>query len=240
MLKKINYLFLYLLFFANIVSSAAFSQPIFEAVNREQRYVYKVSYKKIKVGEMTREFNIQGDNIRVKSSVDLAFLFYHFGGSQFSDLYRDNDSQLFLSRGFVRKSVGFQGEEIQANFLQAGHQATVIRNGKTQQFDNKENKIVDFNAIGMQITEGLKKGQTHFDFYMLSDKKIKHYFFEVKGKDLVKTKLGQFESVRLEQTHIKNRKLHIWFAPKLNYQMIKFYYKFNLLDLRGIIKEYKL
>ena len=236
-MKIINYLFLYLISFTSIVSSVVFAQPSFDAVNSEQRYVYKVSYKKIKVGEMTREFNIQGDAIKVKSSVDLSFLFYHFGGTQLSDLYWDKDSQLFLSRRFVRKSVGFQGEEVQADFLQAGHQAIVVRNGKTRQFDNKENKIVDFNAISMQIAEGLKMGQTHFDFYMLSDKKVKHNFFEVKGKDLVMTPLGKFETFRLEQTQIKNRKLHIWFAPKLNYQMIKFYYKFKLLDLRGIIKH---
>ena len=232
--------FIFFMFFSSIVSNVAFAQPLDDKVISKEHYVYNVFYKKIKVGKLSRDFTIQGNEVIAKSSVDLSFLFYHFGGTQLSNIYRDKDSQLFLSKNFVRESIGFQGEKVKADFSDSGHQANVIRNGKTRQFTNPENKIIDFNAIGMQIGEGLKVGQTHFDFYMLSDKKVKHYFFEVKGKELLKTKLGTFESFRLEQTHIKNRKLHIWFAPKLNYQMIKFYYKFKLLDLRGILTQYEM
>ena len=209
-----------------------------EFMNGEQRYVYDVSYKKMKVGKMIREFQHNGREITAKISADLSFLFYRFGGDQRSDIYWDEDTQLFLTKRFVRNSVGFKGEKTQADFFKSGHQTSVTRNGKNYKFDNEAGKIIDFNTIGVQMSEGLKSGQTHFDFYMQTSEKVKHYFFEVTGKEVVQTKFGKLDTYRLQQTRKKNRTLIMWFAPEMNYQMVKFRYKFNLLDLSGILTEH--
>ena len=88
------------------------------------------------------------------------------------------------------------------------------------------------------MSEGLKSGQTQFEFYMQTSDKVKHYFFEVTGKEVIQTKFGKLDAYRLQQTRKKNRTLIIWFAPKINYQMVKFRYKFNLLDLSGVLTKY--
>ena len=222
------------------MSNLVFAQPLTTFINNKQRYVYDVFYKKISVGEMTREFEQNDGKITARTTADLSFLFYRFGGSQVSSVYWDEPSKLFLSRYFVRKSVGLKGEKTKGDFFASGHESKIVRDGKTYSFENKENKIVDFHAIGMQMSEGLKAGQMHFDFYMQTTEKVRHYFFEVKGKEKIKTKFGEFDTYRLEQTRKNNRKLIIWFAPEINYQMVKFYYKFNLLDLRGTLTHYEL
>jgi hypothetical protein len=239
LLKKFNCLFITIL----LLSSACglvIAQPLTELSDSKQRYVYDVFYKKISVGQMVREFDYRSGQVAAKTSANLSFLFYRIGGYQLSDVYWDDTSQLFLSKAFVRKEVGSRGKKTQGEFFSAGHKTKITRKRKTYQFANEENSIVDFHAIGMQMSEGLRSGQTHFDFYMQTTEKVKHYFFEVKGKETIKTELGTFETYRLEQTRKNNRKLIIWFAPEINYQMVKFYYKFNLLDLRGILTKYKL
>lgn len=223
-----------------VTSGYLFAQPMCGFTNSEQRYVYNVSYKKISVGRIIRELQCNGDAITANTTADLSFLFYHFGGNQRSSIYWDDISQLFLSRQFVRNSVGFMQMRLQAEFLESGHQTMITRDGKTNQFVNEKEKIIDFNAIGMQMSEGLKSGKTHFEFYMQTSDSVEHYFFEVTGQELVHSKFGKLTTYRLEQTHKNDRKLIAWFAPEINYQMVKFLYKRKLLDIRGVLNEYSI
>lgn len=216
------------------------AQPMCELANSEQRYVYDVSYKKISVGRIIRELQCNGDAITANTTADLSFLFYHFGGNQRSSIYWDELSQSFLSRQFVRNSIGFMQMRLRAEFLDAGHQTMITRDGKTNQFVNKKEKIIDFNAIGIQMSEGLKSGKTHFEFYMQTSDSVEHYFFEVTGKEAIQTKFGKLNAYRLEQTRKNDRKLIAWFAPDINYQMVKFLYKRKLLDIRGVLNEYSI
>ena len=209
-----------------------------EFADGEQRYFYDVSNKEMSVGKMIREFQYNGDELTANTTADLSFLFYRFGGNQLSDIYWDDDSQLFLSKRFVRKSVGFERMNTQVDFFKSGHQTSVLHDGKPYKVFTEKGKIVDFNTIGVQMREGLKSGQTQFEFYMQTSDKVKHYFFEVTGKEVIQTKFGKLDAYRLQQTRKKNRTLIIWFAPKINYQMVKFRYKFNLLDLSGVLTKY--
>lgn len=238
MLKKIKYLFLFFIFVSSLQWVCA--KPLTDIANGSQRYTYDVYYKKLSVGQMVREFEHKEGHTLAKTKADLSLFFYRLAGEQISDIYWDDASKQFLSQHFVRKDRSSKKNNAEVNFLDSGHRTKLIRSGKTYQFSNKENKIVDFHAIGMQMSEGIKAGQTHFDFYMQTTEKVKHYFFEVKGEEVIDTKLGKLNTFRLEQTRKKNRKLIIWFAPDINYQMVKFYYKFNLLDLRGNISKYEM
>ncbi len=235
-MKKSNYLFLSLLLFA-VTPCYLFAQQILEFADSEQRYVYDVSYKKIAIGKIIRESLWQGNTVIANTTAELSFLSYHFGGNQLSHIYWDEMSQSFLSKTFVRNSVGFSRVSMQANFFKAGHQTSVTRDGKTDEYVNETEKIIDFNAIGVQMSEGLKLGQTHFEFYMQTSDSVERYFFEVTGKEAIHTKFGKLDTYRLEQTGKKDRKLIAWFAPEINYQMVKFRYERNLLDIRGVISE---
>lgn len=232
LLNKINYLsLLFVLLLANVFS-AAVAAPLTDLTSDKQRYVYDVFYKKLSVGTMTREFDYRNDEVTGKTTADLSFLFYKMKGYQISEMYWDEVSTSFLSKSFIYKETGSHKEDTTATFFDDGHQSKITAKGKSKLF-KKEGAIVDFHAIGMQMSEGLRRGDTQFDFYMQTTEKVKHYYFEVKGKETIETELGKFETYRLEQTRKNNRTLTIWFAPEIDYQMVKFYYKFNLLDLRG-------
>ena len=210
----------------------------FEKENPNQQYIYEVEYKGISIGEMKQEYRWKGKNVAVNSVADFSFLLFSFGGSQQSDVYWNELQQLFLSRSFFRESIGFSTVDMTAKFDETGHHSQIINNGEQSEYTNEDGPIVDFNTINLQISEGLKVGKTDFEFYMQTSDDIAHYFFEVKGKEMIKTKFGEMEAYRVQQVRKKDRTFIAWFAPKFDHQMVKFQYERRVLDIDGELIKY--
>jgi len=203
-----------------------------------QRYTYDVFYKGLSIGQMKQEYHWTGNQVVVESDADFSFLLFSFGGNQQSDIYWSEQQQRFLSSAFFRKSSGFSTVNMTANFDQSGHNSVIINNGERTEYSNPEGPIVDFNTITLQISEGLKSGQTDFEFYMQTSDDIAHYFFELKGKETIKTKFGELEAYRVQQVKKKDRTFIAWFAPQFNHQMVKFAYQRKVLDISGGLVDY--
>lgn len=231
---------LVLLLTATTLMSATFvnAKALVEKVEYQQRYVYSVYYKKVSIGEMIREVQREDKNIKVNTLADLSFLAIAFGGSQFSNIYWNEASKKFIPTNFIRESQGFSDVEMQADFSEQGHHSIITNNGETTSFTNKEAPLADFNVILLQISEGLKSGQVDFEFFMQTSDDIAHYFFKVTGKEVIKTKFGEFETFRVEQVRKNDRTFIAWFAPDFEYQMVKFHYKRKILDIRGELTEH--
>jgi len=238
---KINKYLSFSLFILLLTTSRfGFSQEADMPPAHEQVYTYNVYYKQISIGEMTRELQLKDDQIKVNTIADLSFLLMKFGGNQSSDIYWDEKSQRYLSKRFLRKSVGFSTVNMAATFSDDGHNSTIVNNGETTKYSNPDEYLVDFNTILLQIREGLKAGQTDFEFFMQTSDSIAHYFFKVTGKEMIDSKFGKFESYRVEQVKKNDRTFIAWFAASLDHQMIKFLYKRNVLDIRGELSEYSM
>ncbi|WP_409439157.1 DUF3108 domain-containing protein [Psychromonas sp. GE-S-Ul-11] len=204
-----------------------------------QRYTYDVFYKGLSIGQMKQEYHWTGNQVVVESDADFSFLLFSFGGNQQSDIYWSEQEQRFLSSAFFRKSSGFSTVNMTANFDQNGRNSVIVNNGERTEYSNPEGPIVDFNTINLQISEGLKSGQTDFEFYMQTSDDIAHYFFELKGKETIKTKFGELEAYRVQQVRKKDRTFIAWFAPQFNHQMVKFEYQRKVLDISGGLVDYR-
>lgn len=227
---KILTAFYGLLFFTHF--SAAIENKTFEE-KTPQRYVYEVYYKKISIGKMTLSYQQKGKEISVNSRADLSFLYYSFGGSQQSNIYWNEQHKQFLNRSFSRNSVGFGASKMTTVFDNHVYKTDVVHNGVKSEYRNENAPIVDFNAINLQIREGLKNGKRDFEFYMQTSDDVSHYFFEVKGKEIIKTKFGNIEAYRVEQVKKSDRRFIAWFSADFQHQMVKFHYKRKVLDIRG-------
>jgi hypothetical protein len=203
-----------------------------------ERFVFDVFYKGISVGQMKQEYHWTGNNVAVDSAADFSFLLFSFGGSQQSDIYWDVAKQAFMTRSFVRESSGFSTVKMTANFDKTGQHSTIVNNGESSEYSNEEGHIVDFNAINLQISQGLKTGKKEFEFYMQTSDDIAHYYFELKGKETINTKFGEIEAYRVQQTRKKDRIFNAWFAPLFDYQMVKFAYQRKVLDIEGELVGY--
>jgi len=205
--------------------------------NVKQRYVYDVFYKKTSIGKMELKYDWEGKDITANSSANFSFLFFSFSGSQASNIYWDDQQELFLTRSFLRKSSGFSKVKMTANFDETGHNTKIVNNGKKSEY-TKISPIIDFNTINLQISDGLKKNKTEFEFYMQTSKNIAHYYFKVNGKEVIQTKFGDVEAYRVEQIKKKDRTFIAWFAPDFEFQMVKFHYERKVLDIRGELIEH--
>ncbi len=203
-----------------------------------QQFIYAVNYKGISIGEMKQEYRWKGKDVAVNSVADFSFLLFSFGGSQQSDIYWNELQQMFLSRSFYRESIGFSTVDMTAKFDETGHHSQIVNNGDKAEYTSEEGPIVDFNTINLQISEGLKVGKTDFEFYMQTSDDIAHYFFQVKGKEMIKTKFGEIEAYRVQQVRKKDRTFIAWFAPRFDHQMVKFEYERKVLDINGELIKY--
>lgn len=203
-----------------------------------QRYVYEIFYKSISIGKMTQQYRRQDKSVAVESLADFSFMFYSFGGIQRSVIYWDVQHQLYLNHSFTRENVGFGSANMTANFNNEFYKTKVVNNNVKAEYTNKKAPIVGFNTINLQISEGLKEGKRGFEFYMQTSDDIAHYFFQVTGKETIKTKFGDLETYRVEQTRKNDRTFIAWFAPEFNHQMVKFHYKRRVLDINGGLIEY--
>lgn len=230
MLKK-----LLSLCFIVIFSSSVYAERVTHGKNQ---YIYDLSYKSFGLGQIIRDIQWDGDKGVVNSTTDLSFFAIDFGGNQLSELYRDKKSEKILTKHFTRVSKGFSTVSMTAEFSNEAHSVTINNNGEKQSFTNKDNQIVDFNSITLEISDFLKQGKTKFDFYMQTSDDVAHYFFEVKGKEVIKTKFGDIEAFKVVQTRKSDRTFDAWFAPSIQYQMVKFHYQRKILDIYGELVEY--
>ncbi|WP_258546897.1 DUF3108 domain-containing protein [Psychromonas sp. B3M02] len=203
-----------------------------------QRYTYDVFYKGLSIGQMKQAYHWTGDQVVVESDADFSFLLFSFGGNQQSDIYWSEQEKRFLSSAFFRESSGFSTVNMTANFDATGRNSVINNNGERTEYSNPEGPIVDFNTINLQISTGLKFGETDFEFYMQTSDDIAHYFFELKGKETIKTKFGELEAYRVQQVRKKDRTFIAWFAPLFNHQMVKFEYQRKVLDISGELVDY--
>lgn len=237
-MRKINIFTIFYAFLSLTNASFAIAAyPLEQNIN--QRYVYEIYYKKMSIGKMTQLYHKKGEEIMVDSHAALSFLYYSFGGSQQSDIYWNEQQQLFLTRSFSRNSVGVGSSNMRASFDNNGYKTDVVSEGIQSEYSNEKAPIVDFNAINLQIREGLKKGVIDFEFYMQTSDDISHYFFQVKGKEIIKTKFGNIEAYRVEQVRKSDRSFIAWFAPDWDHQMVKFHYKRKIIDIRGELIEHE-
>ena len=224
-------------YFILFVSSSVYAQRV---IHEQNKFIYDLSYKSFSLGQIIRDVQWDGDKGVVNSITDLSFFAIDFGGNQLSELYRDKNSEKILTKRFTRESKGFSTVSMTAEFSKNGHYVTANNNGEKLIFSNDKNKIIDFNAITMEISDLLKQEKTEFDFYMQTSDDVAHYFFEVKGKEIVKTKFGNVEAFKVVQIRKSDRTFEAWFAPSINYQMIKFHYQRKILDIYGELVEYSM
>lgn len=214
--------------------------PIFiqKSTANTHGYVYDISYKKIGLGQLVVDINWDGQKGVVRTSADMSLLYIDFSGSQESNIYRDQLSKKILTKNFSRVSKGFSNVNMTANFFKDGHKVIINNNGKKQTFTDKNNQIIDFNAVVLQIGEALKARETHFDFYMQTSTKVAHYFFMVTGQEMIKTRFGKINTLKVVQARKNDRVLQIWFAPSMNYKMVKFRYQRNIIDINAVLVKH--
>jgi hypothetical protein len=75
----------------------------------------------------------------------------------------------------------------------------------------------DVLSYHVLLPNKLKQGLSDFSFPVAEEKKLKQYHIKVLGHEVLKTKLGQLNSIKLTRLQDDDRKSYVWLAPELNY-----------------------
>ncbi|MDP2514643.1 DUF3108 domain-containing protein [Photobacterium damselae subsp. piscicida] len=122
-----------------------------------------------------------------------------------SHLYWSDKKQQFVSQGYERKIKGLLSGKVTAQFLRDGEQSKLVVDKTQLQFASKDlTPILDGDAIGAQMRYLLLKGEKSFEFNFQDTDEVNHYYFIVKGEEMINTRFGKLKAIRVEQTRKKD------------------------------------
>mgnify|MGYP000980142280 CR=1 FL=1 len=124
-----------------------------------------------------------------------------------------------------------------ATFSDNGLLSKVVLNGEALEFSDLHSPILDFEAISMQMRQNLMDKKTSFDFVMQRSDEVSHYYFDVIGEESVEVMGKRYQTIKVQQVKKKDRKLYFWFAPDLDYQLVKSTYKRKIIDIEANLSK---
>lgn len=182
-----------------------------------------------RIGHYQRTLRWQGNQVQVHIKVTKSQL------RQQSRVYWSEQENAFLTHSFDRRISGLMAGQTSATFSKDGRSTSLQHDGENLTFTSPDIPIRDGDAVGSQIRLNLLKGKTAFDFKLQDTDDVDRYYFEVKKQEVINTNFGRIKAIRVEQIRKADRELVMWFAPAVDYQLVKAIYKRRLLNLKAML-----
>ncbi|OAN13736.1 hypothetical protein A3K86_14335 [Photobacterium jeanii] len=200
---------------------------------------YQLYFSGLKVGTLERHVHWRGNGAKVYAYGSANVLVTKNKYNNQSQLVWSAEKQSFITQSFTQQISGLVSRNVVAAFGKDGQSATVTKDGETKHYEDPEFPLLDGDTLGTQLRLLLIQGKTKFDFMMQSTSGVNHYFFEVLGTEEVENRYGKMKAIKVRQTEVNDRQIDMWFAPELDYQLVKAKYKRNLLRLEAEIVQFK-
>ncbi|TYL48168.1 DUF3108 domain-containing protein [Marinomonas sp. IMCC 4694] len=90
-----------------------------------------------------------------------------------------------------------------------------------------EPKTLDKLSIQLQVRQDLKMGLNTFDYLIADGGHVKNWQFKREGMETINTKIGRLSAIKIIRTDNleKGKKTSFWFAPSLDYLLVKLEHK---------------
>ncbi|MFW1677098.1 DUF3108 domain-containing protein [Pontibacter sp. JAM-7] len=124
-----------------------------------------------------------------------------------------------------RRSVLGKKRKVDISFDWAKQEATNTVKNKPWKMPVSD-QVQDKLSYQLLLQQLLAEGKTEFEFDVADGGHLKQYRFAVNGEEIITAPIGKFNAVRVDRIHDEDsdRKTLIWFAPELNYQIIKLHH----------------
>ncbi len=196
---------------------------------------YKVFFEGHDIGHYQRNLIWNGTQATINTYSTINMLITKAKLSQHSKIHWSPQRQSFVTDSFERNIKGLMTGKVSATFTDNGAKSTVIKDGKSHQFSESLLPILDGDAIGAQMRLDIMQGKKNFDFILQNSDDTSHYFFKVIGEETLETNFGKLKTIRVDQIKKSDRQLSLWFAPSVDYQLVRATYKRKLLDLKAVL-----
>lgn len=172
--------------------------------------------------------SVSGDTIRqLKKTPDNNWTFESKASSMFASifeksLFRWDNEQLSPIHYTFKRSVFGKKRNAEISFDWDNNRVTNEVNDKPWQMD-VEPGVQDKISYQMLLQQQLADGEQDFTYQVADGGILKEYKFRVDGHEVIEAPIGAYEAIRVKRVREKDspRQTYIWFAPELNYQIIK-------------------
>lgn len=125
-----------------------------------------------------------------------------------------------LQYGYKRKGMGKNRDE-SLTFDWTGKQVVNNVNNTTLPITATQ-KLQDGLSYQLQLRQDLLAGKSDLTYSITDGRKIKQYRFEIAGEEILKTPLGDVNTVKVKRSHKSHdRHTYAWFAKDFQYLLVR-------------------
>ncbi|WP_271274031.1 DUF3108 domain-containing protein [Aliamphritea hakodatensis] len=184
-------------------------------------------YKAVYASEWDLGFSLSGEAVRQLQQMESGWQLSLNASAMVASL-SESSKLRFTPEGVEPRSYSYQRKVLGKKTREAlsfdwqNHQASSQITDDPWQLDIPAGAL-DKLSYQLQLRLDLISGHETLEYKIADDGKLKTYRFIREGEEEVTTELGTFNAVKLRRDRGTNskRQTWIWFAPELNYQLVK-------------------
>lgn len=229
--QTLRFLICSAMIWASIFSLSAQAQQSFQLKPFQATYEIdwdgSISLSGKTIRKLTRQ---NGDHWFFESKADALF-----ASITESSSFNWQGNQLKPLKYVFKRSVLGKKRHAEVDFDWEKHQVTNLVEDKPWKMDIADG-VQDKISYQLLLQKELSEGKESFTYSVADGGRVKTYRFEVDGKEEIEAPIGAHNSIRVKRIRKEGseRQTYIWFAPDLDYQIIK------LKQIEGADKEYTL
>jgi len=213
-------------FSVSISAIAKETTPIQEHLVKPFIAEYSIIHKSDPVGKAFRELKYLDNNqVEYSYKTDISWLIFSDNRHEISTVELSDSTVTPVNYKFTREGTG-RDKKYAWEFDVKNNKATNLEKNKTLDVDfppNIQDKLSYHLQHRLSLIENPK--QQHFVYPVISTSgKIKNYVYQYDGEEEIMLPYGLVKTVRLKrEVTEKKRVTYVWFAPELNYLLVKLY-----------------
>ena len=198
----------------------------FAAIIPPYRATYTLLHKSDPVGTAIRQLSYLDDNkIKYHYETDISWLIFSDKRSETAIIKVENKQVIPLSYDYQREGTG-RDKYYKWQYDLAGKTATDVKNNKKITLDFTDG-LLDKLSYHLQNRIDLINSpeQKRFVYPVISTRgSIKNYQYLYDGEEELILPFGLVKTIRLKREVLEKKRItYVWFAPELNYLMVKLY-----------------
>ncbi|ALO34448.1 hypothetical protein CMT41_06745 [Colwellia sp. MT41] len=207
-------------------ASAQQKKESFAAVIPAYRATYTLLHKSDPVGTAVRQLSYLADNkIKYHYETDIHWFIFSDKRSETAIVKIENNQVIPLSYDYKREGTG-RDKYYQWQYDLAGKTATDIKNNKEITLEFTDG-LLDKLSYHLQNRIDLinNPAQKKFVYPVISTRgSIKNYQYIYDGDEELILPFGLVKTIRLKREIVEKKRItYVWFAPELNFLMVKLY-----------------
>ncbi|MCW4447345.1 hypothetical protein OHV10_24320 [Vibrio splendidus] len=180
----------------------------------------------------------EGTNASVTSQSKASILGIGTQYDQQSTLTWSEDSDSWLTTSFHQVVSGFKSRDMKVSFSVDGSETRVDLDGEITDYQNNGEPLRDVDTLSVQIRQYVLDGNKSFSLTRQATDGPEPYNYEVQDLTTIKVdKWDEIDVIPVKQTG--SDRVTFWFAPSLDYQLVKARYHGFLLRGGAELQKYE-